>query len=431
VGSLETKNSEGALFYGWWIVGTAFTVQLFMVGFFSYGYPLVIVPVKLDFGASDSQVNLVMTTASIVGLVLPPIVGPLADRWSARGLMLIGTVSLAVAFLLLSITQGIYQFIATFALLIGASNALLGPITCSSVVSRWFVASRGRALGIAATGTSVGGMLAPALLTDWVAAWGWRGTLQGLAAMVLLIVLPLVLFVLRDQPADKGLEPEGTSASAPETGGHGPHSSAEREWTTGEVLRSRSYWVISSALGLLFMSYMAVLSNLGLYVSGLGIEIQMTLLGIDFTAAAILVTLISLFGLIGKIVFGYAADFIGMRPGLWMAQALAGAGIFLLSLEPAFPMMVAAATLIGLAAGGMLPVWGAMVAAAFGTLSYGRVMGLVMPVISVLVMPGFMIAGASSDATGSFALAMQAFVASIGVSAALLLALRLPRPAVA
>ena len=72
-----------------------------------------------------------------------------------------------------------------------------------------------------------------------------------------------------------------------------------------------------------------------------------------------------------------------------------------------------------------------MVAAAFGTLSYGRVMGLVMPVISVLVMPGFMIAGASSDATGSFALAMQAFVAMIGMSAALLLGLRLPRPAMA
>lgn len=429
--SLETTNSEGALFYGWWIVGTAFVVQLFMVGFFSYGYPLVIVPVKLDFAASDKEVNLVMTTAGLVGLVLPPIVGPLADRWSARGLMLIGTVALAVALLLLSITQGIYQFIATFALFIGAANVFLGPITCSSVVSRWFMASRGRALGIAATGTSVGGMLVPALLTNWIAAWGWRGTLQGLAAMVIVLVLPLVLFVLRDQPADKGLEPEGTSAAAPGEGEEGPVDAAEREWTTGEVLKSRSYWMISCALGLLFMSYMGVLSNLGLYITGLGIEVEVTLLGVEFTGAAILVMLISLFGLIGKVVFGYAADLIGLRPGLWIAQALAGSGIFLLSLEPAFGVMIAAAALLGLAAGGMLPVWGAMVAAAFGTLSYGRVMGLVMPVISVLVMPGFMIAGASSDATGSFALAMQAFVAMIGVSAALLLGLRLPRPATA
>jgi MFS family permease len=274
-------------------------------------------------------------------------------------------------------------------------------------------------------------MVVPALLTNWIAAWGWRGTLQGLAAMVVFFVLPLVLFVLRDQPADKDLEPEGMSAAIPEGGADGAITSAEREWTTGEVLKSRSYWMISCALGFLFMSYMGVLSNLGLYITGLGIEVQITLLGVEFTAAAILVMLISLFGLIGKIVFGYAADLIGLRPGLWIAQALAASGIFLLSLEPAFPVMVAAAMLLGLAAGGMLPVWGAMVAAAFGTLSYGRVMGLVMPVISVLVMPGFMIAGASSDATGSFALAMQAFVAMIGVSAALLLGLRLPRPATA
>lgn len=401
------------MFYGWWIVGSVFIVQLFMVGFYTYGYPLIIVPVKEEFGASDKQVNLIMTVGTVVGLVAPPLIGPLVDRWSARGLMILGTLSLIVALLTLSLTQGIHQFILAFALLIGGANVLLGPMTVSTVVSRWFTTSRGRALGIASTGTSIGGIALPRLIDAALEAWGWRSTMQALAATVALVVLPCVIFVLRDHPADKGLEPEGLAAT-----GEGGAPPLDKAWETGEILGSRSFWLIGCCLGLLFMSYTAVLSNLGLFVTGLGI---------DVSSVTTLVTLIALCGLIGKIVFGYAADRIGLRMGLWIALALAGSGIGLLSFEPGYSWMIVASVLMGLAAGGMLPVWGAMVAVVFGTVSYGRVMGLLMPVVGLLVMPGFMIAGASSDATGSFSLAWRIFVGLIALSAVLLLGLRLPQ----
>jgi MFS family permease len=87
--------------------------------------------------------------------------------------------------------------------------------------------------------------------------------------------------------------------------------------------------------------------------------------------------------------------------------------------------MVLASTLMGLAAGGMLPVWGAMVAAAFGVASYGRVMGLIMPVISVFSFPGPVLAATSIDETGSYQMAMRGFVLAIAVAALLLLPLRL------
>jgi MFS family permease len=87
--------------------------------------------------------------------------------------------------------------------------------------------------------------------------------------------------------------------------------------------------------------------------------------------------------------------------------------------------MLAASILMGLAAGGMLPVWGAMVAAAFGVASYGRVMGLIMPVIAMFSFPGPVLAATSMDATGSYQLAMRGFVVAIASAALLLLPLRL------
>ncbi len=402
------------MFYGWWIVASVFTAQLFVVGFFTYAYPFVVVPVKEEFQASTTEINFAMMASSMVALVLPPLIGPLADRWSARKLMMIGASMLAVALWALSLTQGIAQFVAVFALLIAGANVLLGPITGQAIVSRWFTTTRGRALGITATGTSIGGLVLPGLVTEWMELWGWRGSLQALGVAVAVCTIPLLVLALRDHPADKGLEPEGSNdpeaLAAMQAGADG------RVWTTLEIVKSRPYWLIGICLGLLFMAYTALLSNLGLYVDGVGL---------DASSGRTLVWLIALCGLIGKITLGAASDRIGLRLGLWIALGLAACGIGILSTEPAYPAMIAAACLLGLAAGGMLPVWAGMIAAAFGTASFGRAMGLVSPVIGVLVMPGFMIAGWSADTTGSYAPALRIFVGQILVASVLLFALDL------
>jgi len=193
-------------------------------------------------------------------------------------------------------------------------------------------------------------------------------------------------------------------------------------WTTPEVLRDASYWLIGSSLGLLFFAYVGVLSNLAKYATDLGVESGATTVLISIIAAA---------GFVGKLLFGWAADRISLRLGLWIAQALAAAGIAVLSVEPVYPVMLFGAILMGLAAGGMLPVWGALVAAAFGLASYGRVMGLMMPIIAVFTSPGPILAGMSMDSTGSYQLAFRGFVIALIAAGILLVPLRLPTEAFA
>jgi len=166
------------------------------------------------------------------------------------------------------------------------------------------------------------------------------------------------------------------------------------------------------------MAYMGLLGNVGLYINGRGM---------DAAFSGTLISLIAFFGLVGKVGVGAASDRVGLRPALWVSMALAGVGIALFSLEPGTTILVFAACLLGLASGGMLPVWSAMVASAFGTQNFGRAMGLMSPLIAILVMPGFIIAGWSDDTTGSFVLALRIFVVGIGVAAILLLGLRLPK----
>ncbi len=400
------------MFYGWAIVAGVFVVQLFMVGFYSYGFPLLVDPVQREFDSSVTDVMLGISIGGLVSAAVAPLVGPLVDKWSARGLIIIGSILLVVGLLLMSVCQGIYQFSATVAIILSVANVLVGPITGSSLVSRWFHASRGRALGIAATGTSVGGLVVPLILDHSIASLGWRGALQLFAACVVVVVLPLMVIGLRNHPSDMGLHPDGADASTAEASA----TPASRNWKTAEVLRNTTFWLIGGSLGLLFLAYVGVLANLHKYA---------TEAGIDVGDATRLIHTVAITGFIGKIIFGLAADRISLRAGLWLAQALAATGIGLLSLEPGYGTMLAAVSLMGLAAGGMLPVWGAMIGAEFGVTSFGLVMGLMMPVIAGFVVPGPILAARSFDITGSYSPALQGFVAALLMSALLLLPLRL------
>lgn len=400
------------MFYGWVIVAAVFTAQMFMVGFWTYGFPLLVDPVQKEFGASVADVQLGLSAGGILAAVMAPLLGPIVDRWSARGMASIGAVMLVAGFLLMSFSPGVYAFAAAVAIVLNSANVLLGPITGSTLVSRWFTMTRGRALGIAATGTSVGGLLIPLLLDSLIASMGWRGSLRVLAGCVVVMVVPLVTFGLRDYPSDKGLHPDGADAPASSAGA----GISGRVWTAGEVIRNPAYWLIGCCLGLLFMAYTGTLANLHKYA---------TELGVDAAGATRLISVIAVMGFIGKLIFGWAADRVGMRVGLWTAIVLTALGIGTLSLEPSYFGMLVGAALLGLAAGGMLPVWSGMIGEAFGVASFGMVMGLMMPIITVFAAPAPTIAGLSFDQTQSYALAMQCFVAALVVAAALLVPLKL------
>ena len=141
-----------------------------------------------------------------------------------------------------------------------------------------------------------------------------------------------------------------------------------------------------------------------------------------------LIMVVALAGFAGKLLFGFAADKFSLKAGLWTAQLLVILGFVTLAQEPTYPLMVLASALVGLAAGGMLPVWGAMTAHAFGLASYGRAMGLMGPLITLCIMPAFPLVGRLFDLSGSYVSSLYLFAGVTVVAAALLLPLNLDQP---
>lgn len=403
------------MFHGWWMVSTQFLAQLFVVGFFTYSYPLILVPVEAEFNSGMETISFGMIGCSLIGLVLPLFVGPLVDRWSARWLMLMGAVSLSFGLVCMSFSQSVIQFVLAMGLFIGSANVLLGPIAGSAVISRWFVATRGRALGVAAIGTSIGGMLMPQFFGWGIgdSGIGWRAILQCTAAAGLLIVVPLLLFVFRDRPSDLGMQPEGGDAVAQASADAGP---AQVE-SNSDILAMRDFWIMSTTLAFFLACYTAALSNLPKYAADLGLE---------SAAQGRLMTLLAFFGLCGKLAFGYLADRIPLKPALWVAIMLTASSLWILSTEPSYPWVLISVSMMGLASGGILPVWASMVGVIFGVSNFGRTMGLQGPAISLVAISTIWLAGRLYDSTGSYILAFQAFTAMLCVAALVLTMLRIP-----
>jgi MFS family permease len=397
------------MFFGWYVVAGTFLSQMVVVGFFTYSVSLLMPLVREEFGVTMEQVMYSLMAGTFTGMILMPVAGVMFDRYSARWIMSIGALLLAAGLWTIANTSTVSQFIVVFGMTMATANSLAGSLATQTTISRWFTVSRGRALGVAAIGTSVGGIAIPAVMTAWIETSGWRGSLENLSLSVLFLLLPILILTIRGRPSDIGLLLEASGADA------GPSASMP-ELKLGDILRQPGYWYIGLTLGVLFSVFSAILANLTAYATGLGASAAQ---------ASSLIMTVAVTGLVGKLVFGFAADTLNLKVGLWISMGLVFIAFLVLASEPAYPLMLVAAVLLGLATGGMLPVWGAMMAKVFGLLSYGRAMGLMGPLITLLVLPGFAIVGRLYDATGGYQLCLYIFAGVVAVATLLLVPLKL------
>jgi MFS family permease len=409
----SSHEKEYLMFFGWRVVAGSFVSMMLVVGFFTYSFTLLVSPIREEFGASLEQVMYGLTVGTLLGLVVTPISGILIDRHPVRLLMVVGCVLVAGGFWSMAYAPSIFWFNLAFALTFSLGNGLAGVMAGSAAVSRWFIRSRGRALGITTIGTSLGGMAVPALTTYWLTQSGWRGSLENLALLTLLLVTPFVWLNVRGRPEDLDMVAEGAEAEGPDTGAVPPPAMG-----MAEIVRQPAFWLLGFSVGLLLAAFSSMIANLSPYATRLGAsEVQ----------ASTLVMSLAVTGLIGKIVFGMAADRISLKLGMWTAQGLVILGFLILAAEPPYALMLVAAMCMGLATGGLLPVWNAMMAHIFGVDSYGRAMGAMGPLITLQIMPAYAIVGRLFDETGNYTTALFSFIGVLIVAVCLLIPLQLPQ----
>jgi len=384
------------VFRGWPLVGAAFVLQGLVTAALSYSYGVILAPVGAEFGATRLQMSLGMTASTLCSGLLSPFAGIAIDRFRLRTLAVVGALLLGTAWMLISRSDTMPQVIAIYLLCMAPAMTLLGPLLVGPLLARWFRRRRGIAMGIAALGTSVFGLVVPPLLQHAIGEYGWRVALEYGAMLMVLFTVPAALLLV-DRPEDIGQAPDGDAGAPPPPAV--PDSSSTRA-----ILVQPNFWAVTFALGMLFSVYTTLMVNLVPLALGEGHAAG---------KAAWLMSGIALFGMLGKLVFGAVADRVDLRVGLGAAIVLVLASLALLVADTRFTSLALASALLGFAAGGMLPVWGALMALLFGAANYGRAMGLMNPMMMPIVLAGPPFAGWVFDRSGSYALAFAVFAGAL------------------
>ena len=147
------------MFHGWRIVSIASPAQAVSTGLTFYVYGLFLAPIEAEFGASRLAATLGLTLLIVVQGCISPLLGRMMDRGSIRAIMAGGALLQALGMLLLSLATAFWQVGLIFASLVAVGSHCFGPLATSTLVAKWFRARRGRALGIAAVGASLGGFV--------------------------------------------------------------------------------------------------------------------------------------------------------------------------------------------------------------------------------------------------------------------------------
>lgn len=395
-----TATKTGGFFYGWVIAAISALALIVSNGLSVGGIPVFYKFVQNDlvnFGTVDADkiqsiYGLAPALTFLLAGFLAPVAGFLLQKLSARAMMLIGCLILGSGLIVYSLATSPILIYLAHALL-GASLGFVGVLVCTVLVSNWFVKKRGAALGVVLSGTSFGGVLIPQIATPLIQSYGWRTAMILISLIIWIILLPAVIFLVKNRPAEIGLLPDNDDQGDTKVL---KNESREQNPVEGMVLEDALatpiFWIFSFCAALIFYAIFVVSQQLNLYLQGKTI-------GFTAQQASFVQSLLFAMSICGKFLFGWLADrFAPNRVMLFSAGTMFLATLFFLSFNAQTAYLFA--LLFGLNYGGTFVLLQLLVAEYFGSKEYGKILGAVTVVETVGGALGTFITGRIADAYG-------------------------------
>ncbi len=378
---------DRAIFYGWWVVA-AFSVTTFLSTGVRHAVGPFLKPIVADLHLDRASFSLVIALSLLLYGVFMPFAGMLLDRFSVRLVSSLGTLLLAASLVMTAMVRDVWEFALVYGVLVPLGLAGTGPVIASGVVARWFNKRRGTALSVLGSASMTGMSLLVPAVTWLIINTGWRITYVVIAAGILVLVLPLCLFVVRDSPESMGLLPDGAAPKA-----RGAEAARERV-AAGEAVQTLAFWQLAGSFFTCGFS-MALLSAHGVPM--------LTDHGYTPMFASWALGVLGGSSIAFTVMLGALSDRFGRRPVL--AAIYAGrigifAGLFLIRDNPT--AILAVAVLGGVTMAGTGSMTSALTADIYGRFSVSSVFGLIFLVHQTGSALGSWLAGALFETTGGY-----------------------------
>ena len=110
----STNKKGGGIFYGWWIVAATCVVNAMGGGVYFYGFSVFFLPIKEALKLSSASTSLIFSLSRAEGAIEGPLAGYLIDRYGPRRMLTVGSLIVAVGYILLSRVNSFATFLFVY-----------------------------------------------------------------------------------------------------------------------------------------------------------------------------------------------------------------------------------------------------------------------------------------------------------------------------
>ncbi|KMK65895.1 CynX/NimT family MFS transporter [Puniceibacterium sp. IMCC21224] len=384
--------------YSWIRLGV--TLLIAVMGNVGMWAIIVIMPaVEAEFGAGRAEASLPYTTTMIGFALGNLLIGRAVDCWG-MSLSLIGAALLIAASYAAAALSPSIAVLSLVQIAVGFGTAsCFGPLIAD--ISQWFMARRGIAVAVAASGNYLSGAIWPALLGWFAADAGWRWIYSALAVLTLLIMLPLALLLRRRVPEDATQAAEAQAST--------------RARATGFTPRQ-----LQVMLGLAGVGCCVAMSMPQVHIVSLCVD-----MGFGAVAGTEMLSLMLLGGVVSRLISGVMADRLGGVRTLLIGSTLQCLALFLYLPAGGLVSLYMVSLVFGLSQGGIVPSYALIVREYMPAREAGARVGFVLMMTIMGMALGGWMSGVIYDVTGSYEWAFLNGIAWNGLNIAIMIVILL------
>ena len=358
-------------------------------------FAVFLLPVEKDLGASRSAISGVYSLFMLVSGLAAPLAGTIFDRLGARAAYCSGLVVLGASLMLAGSAAELWHYYATVGLAAGFGVSMLGMVSANALLSRWYQARLGTAIGITYAASGLGVLLMAPVAQVLIGAYGWREAyrLIGMvlvAAAALTAILPLTRMW-------RG-SPEWAHRRA-------AHEARMGGWTIANAVRSRPFWA------LMLVYFFTSLASFSVSPQAVAAMVEA---GVQPLAAAGAYGLCGMLSLIGNASIAPLVERFGQRAMISLSYLGTIIGILALAAlasHPSMALVYAWVLLFGVNQGTRGPIISTLAATLFAGGGVGRIYGTIALGMGIGAAAGSWVSGLLHDLTGGY-VASFAFAAA-------------------
>jgi MFS family permease len=356
-------------------------------------------------------VSFAFSVSNTAGALSIPVVGMAIDRFGAKRLIVVSTfVYGAILCSALWVGSSLWQLYVFYAVLNIGMTAGVAPVPYGVVISHWFNRYRGIALGLSMMGIGIGSVVVPMIAQRLIAAFGWRDAFAIFGAAVLLVPLPVLAAWLKNDPAQRGLRPDGEEKEVVPRAA----SQARTGMSWREIWHSPTFWLL-----------LCIFSLAGASVHGVALHMAaiFTDRGVSAARAATATSLVGAAVIVGRLCSGYLLDRMFAPRVTILFYSATALGIAMLCTGIGGGLAFVAPFLAGLGMGAEVETMAYMISRYFGLACFGTSYGVAFGAFMISGSVGVLLMGMGYDHFHSYTIPLAIFCAAMVMAVILLMRL--------